>query len=87
MRSDWGKSGTDSAQRKILTGCVASVCGIWASLYYVFPLHKGAGTALAMLGPRRHLSDTLAATEKEKRSACLRKPPPAAQTTQPSAKQ
>ena len=49
MRSDWGKSGTDSAQRKILTGCVASVCGIWASLYYVFPLHKGAGTALAML--------------------------------------
>ena len=45
MRSDWGKSGTDSAQRKILTGCVASVCGIWASLYYVFPLHKGAGTA------------------------------------------
>ena len=25
MRSDWGKSGTDSAQRKILTGCVASV--------------------------------------------------------------
>ena len=49
MRSDWGKSGTDSAQRKFLTGCVASVCGIWASLYYVFPLHKGAGTALAML--------------------------------------
>ncbi len=49
MRSDWGKSGTDSAQRKILTGCVASMCGIWASLYYVFPLHKGAGTALAML--------------------------------------
>ena len=49
MRSDWGKSGTDSAQRKILTGCVASVCGIWASLYYVFPLHKASAALLRII--------------------------------------
>ena len=36
-------------QRKILTGCAASVCGIWCSLYYVFPLCEEVGTALAML--------------------------------------
>ncbi len=57
MRSDWGKSGTDSAQRKILTGCVASVCGIWASLYYVFPLHKGAGIFLTRWQRRKKKND------------------------------
>ena len=49
MRSNWGKNRTGSEARKILTGCAASVCGIWASLYYVFPLHEGVGTVLAML--------------------------------------
>lgn len=39
----------DTRRKKILTGCAASICGIWCSLYYVFPLHEGIGTVLAML--------------------------------------
>ena len=49
MQRIFGNNRMSPQQKKILTGCAASICGIWCSLYYVFPLHEGIGTTLAML--------------------------------------
>lgn len=49
MQRNFKNNRMSPQQKNILTGCAAGICGIWCSLYYVFPLHEGIGTILAML--------------------------------------